>query len=388
GESDQIKVQDAYLWGESQRFVENIEFSDGTVLDKEAVNHEASVRYGTDEADKMDGYNGSCGYDINETLYGYGGNDTINANEGNDNIYGGEGNDTINGGSGDDHIFGESGDDTLNGDDGDDTYIFNLGDGTDIINEWFGDDRIVFGEGILIGNIFMEKVEDRLVIRYSEDDYVTVNGAYQREDGARQVEQMELKDRALYNINYSTVSLDLVESYIESIIEAEEGLSDEQISDEIPESEEVQITDDIDIPGSDAELQELSTDEVYEDDDHTNGIVSDTGSEDSYCDEEIIDMQEICWEECDDIVSEESDTDFITSEEIDTVIESIIEFEDEYASDENCSDACEYDDSDVDNMVNLAIQDMSESSEDNVCDSDDDNSSDSDSNSEQLWVEE
>lgn len=70
------------------------------------------------------------------------------------------------------------------------------------------------------------------------------------------------------------------------------------------------------------------------------------------------------------------------------MIESIIEFEDEYASDENCSDACEYDDSDVDNMVSLAIQDMSESSEDNVCDSDDDNSSDSDSNSEQLWVEE
>ena len=388
GESDSIVVAGMYAWTYGQGVVENIEFLDGTVLDKDAINHEASVRYGTDEADTMDGYDGTCGYDINETLYGYGGNDTINANDGNDTIYGGEGNDTINGGSGDDHIFGESGDDTLNGDDGDDTYIFNLGDGTDIINEWFGEDRIVFGEGILIGNIFMEKVEDRLVIRYSEDDSLTVNGAYQREDGARQVEQMELKDRALYNINYSTVSLDLVESYIESIIEAEEDISDEQISDKIPESEEVQITDDIDIPGSDAELQELSTDDVYEDEDHTNGIVSDTGSEDSYCDEEIIDMQEISWEECDDIVSEESDTDFITSEEIDTVIESIIEFEDEYASDENCSDACEYDDSDVDNMVSLAIQDMSESSEDNVCDSDDDNSSDSDSNSEQLWVEE
>ncbi|SCY14515.1 hypothetical protein SAMN02910370_01480 [Lachnospiraceae bacterium XPB1003] len=68
-----------------------------------------------------------------------------------------------------------------------------------------------------------------------------------------------------------------------------------------------------------------------------------------------------------------------------TVIESIIEFEDEYASDENCSDACEYDDSDVDNMVNLAIQDMSESSEDNVSDSEESFSSDSHSDSEQLW---
>ena len=57
-------------------------------------------------------------------------------------------------------------------------------------------------------------------------------------------------------------------------------------------------------------------------------------------------------------IIKKADTDLFTSEDIDTVIESIIESKEEY------------------------------SSEDNVCDSDDNNSSDSDSNSEQLLVEE
>ncbi|MEE5991080.1 MAG: calcium-binding protein, partial [Lachnospiraceae bacterium] len=101
GENDRILVYGAYLWNGSQRFVENIEFSDGVFLDKKAVNHEASIRHGSSGADEIVGYNGSCGYDIDETLYGYGGNDTINANEGNDTIYGGEGDDIIDGSYGD-----------------------------------------------------------------------------------------------------------------------------------------------------------------------------------------------------------------------------------------------------------------------------------------------
>ena len=381
GDNDRVLVYGAYLWDGSQRLLENIEFSDGTVLDKEAINHEASIRNGSDNNDSINGYNGNCGYDVNETLYGYGGDDIFYANEGNDTIYGGEGNDTLNGGDGDDHLLGEAGDDMLNGDKGDDAYFFNQGDGIDIINEWYGDDRIIFGSGILIGNIFMERDGDHLVIRYSDQDSVTVNGAYQYGDGAKRVEQMELKDNALYNINYSTVSLDLVESYLESVVETEDDFSDAQEEDEI--NDEI-----IDIPESDTESTECATDDTFNSSDDDNETESATELMEDTCDDEISDLQDSIIEEYADIDSEESDTDLFTSEDIDTVIESIIESGEEYSSEESGSDSYDYDDSEVDNMVSLAVQDMSESSEDNVCDSDDNNSSDSDSNSEQLWVEE
>ena len=75
------------------------------------------------------------------------------------------GNDTITGTNGDDILIGEGGKDILQGSYGDDTYIFNLGDGEDTIQEYYGTDRIVFGEGI--------KAEDIFVSREDKDLYLT-----------------------------------------------------------------------------------------------------------------------------------------------------------------------------------------------------------------------
>jgi Ca2+-binding RTX toxin-like protein len=50
----------------------------------------------------------------------------------------------LSGGQGNDYLYGEG---------GDDTYLFNVGNGIDYIGDYEGDTTIIFGEGIVPGDL-------------------------------------------------------------------------------------------------------------------------------------------------------------------------------------------------------------------------------------------
>ena len=108
--------------------VETIEFADGTNLN--IIEHIEGTEAPT----------------FGQTLVGTSNNDTITGTEGSDIITGGTGNDTLNGKS------------------GDDTYIYNLGDGLDTITENYGNDKILFGEGISFSDLALSKDSNDLLI--------------------------------------------------------------------------------------------------------------------------------------------------------------------------------------------------------------------------------
>ena len=85
--------------------IERIQFADGTVWDKAAIQDLASRPTDTDDylvgTQYSDGIDGGGG---NDTIYGLGGNDVLSGGEGSDYIYGNEGADTIDGGSEDDYL--------------------------------------------------------------------------------------------------------------------------------------------------------------------------------------------------------------------------------------------------------------------------------------------
>ena len=91
------------------------------------------------------------------------------------------------------------------GADGNDTYIFNKGDGSDTIRDYEmsstsgKSDRIIFGEGINPDDVRLERVENDLVIRYTEKDSVTVKDAYYYGDGRSFVENIEFADGTKYD---------------------------------------------------------------------------------------------------------------------------------------------------------------------------------------------
>ena len=219
-EKDSVTVKDAYHYGDGRSFVENIEFADGTKYDSRKINVLAHERYGTTGKDTLYGYGNESGYDTNEVIHGLGGDDVIYGYDGNDTIYGDEGNDTIYGGNGNDVLVGGTGNDWLSGDCGNDTYVFNKGDGNDTIKDYEmssasgKSDRIVFGEGINPDDVRLERVENDLVIRYTEKDSVTVKDAYYYTDGRCYVEKMEFKDNAIYNIDYNTKNIDFMASLV------------------------------------------------------------------------------------------------------------------------------------------------------------------------------
>ena len=334
-DTDSITVSNAYgdYWGRQGRyFVENIEFSDGTVLGKDEINREAAIRYGTDEGDTMVGYGASAGYSGNEELHGQGGDDTIRGNDGSDELYGEEGNDSVYGGNGDDILVGGAGNDYIEGNAGNDTYIFNLGDGHDSIYDFEDSDtagradKIVLGKGIKYEDVVINREGNNLKIIYSDNDTVTVNNAYGDywgRQGRFAVENIEFSGDSLYGINYNSVSLELIEKY--------EREADNHDSEEL-----------------------ASTDFTVED---SNGV-----------EETVI---------IDDTISEDVDFDGLAAQILDS--ELITECD----SDETNSFTG---DLNVDNIVNLVVQEMAESSSDNVSGNDIINFSTSDCDNSQLWV--
>ena len=156
----------------------------------------------------MNGYDSVLGYNQNETFYGGAGDDRINGGAGNDVIYGESGNDIIEAGSGNDKLYGGAGNDTLRGGTGDDIYYFELGDGEDIIldddSSLRNADRIVFGKGISPADVYAERVENDLIIKYSATDKITIKNAYAYKSyvgyGAYFIENIEFSDGTIWNI--------------------------------------------------------------------------------------------------------------------------------------------------------------------------------------------
>jgi VCBS repeat-containing protein len=84
-------------------------------------------------------------------------------------LMGNGGNDLLLGGAGNDSLSGGTGNDLLHGGAGNDTYRFNLGDGADTIIEMTGDtgiDAIVFGTGILAGDLDISRDGDNLMFAH------------------------------------------------------------------------------------------------------------------------------------------------------------------------------------------------------------------------------
>ena len=212
GKTDKVTIKNAYAYksyvGYGAYFIENIEFSDGTVWNIEEIGRQASIHIGTEVGDIMNGYESVLGYNQNETFYGGAGDDRINGGAGNDVIYGESGNDIIDAGSGNDKLYGGVGNDTLRGGTGDDIYYFELGDGEDIIldddSSLRNADRIVFGKGISPADVYAERVENDLIIKYGKTDKVTIKNAYAYKSyvgyGAYFIENIEFSDGTVWNI--------------------------------------------------------------------------------------------------------------------------------------------------------------------------------------------
>lgn len=180
-----IKILNAYSM--QRNYLENIEFADGTVWKMEDVREMLTVIHGSEESEKISGYDSAYGCTGNETIYAGAGDDTVYANggddvvygedgddrlhgnAGNDILYGGAGNDQLDGGIGDDILIGGAGDDYLSGGSGSDTYIYNRGDGNDHINNWVSNesgvnDRLLFGEGILAEEVSVKRSGNNLLL--------------------------------------------------------------------------------------------------------------------------------------------------------------------------------------------------------------------------------
>ena len=158
-----IRVQ-SYFQSDAlgQYRVDQIQFSDGAILDIEAV--KALVLIGTEKADILRAYttgstiSGEAGDDV---IHGNIGADQLYGGDGLDRLYGGDGNDELRGGIGDDILEGGVGDDILEGGQGSDLLQGGSGDDIYILNVDSGQDTIIDGNGsnlIKLNNILQEEV--------------------------------------------------------------------------------------------------------------------------------------------------------------------------------------------------------------------------------------
>lgn len=115
-------------------------------------------------------------------------------------------------------INGGTGNDILRGGTGKDTYVINLGDGQDLIDNYdhagWKDDRIMLGEGIRAEDIKLYRNGDNLILKNkTNNDKITISQAYAGNSGDYCVGKIEFANIALYEIDYTNVSVELIESY-------------------------------------------------------------------------------------------------------------------------------------------------------------------------------
>ena len=239
-----------YFYSDNYK-VEQIEFTDGTVWDKEYIIN--SVIAATEDNDYLQGYEtndtlsglggndkiyGKLGDDTidggkgNDTLYGEDGDDTVEGGEGNDTVYGGKGKDSLLGGEDDDELYGENeedvlkgeagddklyggagadtmdggaGNDTMDGGAGDDTYIFGKGYGTDTIGDndstEGNTDKITLLEGVHPADVMLKRKDSNLEIsiKNTEDKLIVSNYFY---SDNYKVEQIEFTDGTVWDIDF------------------------------------------------------------------------------------------------------------------------------------------------------------------------------------------
>ncbi|MDH0886788.1 type I secretion C-terminal target domain-containing protein [Acinetobacter sp. GD03873] len=254
GESS-ITVQNYfYLDALGHYRIDQIQFSDNTTLDVEAV--KALVLLGTAEADILRAYttgssiSGEAGDDV---IYGNTGSDQLYGGDGVDKLYGGTGNDHLDGGSGDDQLYGDighdtliggSGDDQLNGGEGDDlldggtgqdiltggagndTYVFAPNFGHDIISNYDStvgrQDIIQFTDGLIQGDLTFRRNNDDLVIRTREgENSITVQHYFNFDAfGNYRIDQIKFSDNTILNVEavkalvlLGTDNADLLQAY-------------------------------------------------------------------------------------------------------------------------------------------------------------------------------
>ena len=122
-----------------------------------------------------------------------------------DFLIGSNNNDILYGNSGADTLIGGKGDDILYGGRDNDTYIFNLGDGNDIIEDYVLNtsnskaDKVIFGEGISADDIKVERSGNDMIVRYSENDSITLINQYS--NAYYWVENFEFADGTKRTIN-------------------------------------------------------------------------------------------------------------------------------------------------------------------------------------------
>jgi len=184
-----------YYYRDSFR-IERIQFADGTVWEQADILSQDIFIYGTENNDVLSNSSGErdmvYGYEGDDTLYGADGNDQLNGGTGNDTLIGGNDEDVLYGDAGDDVLYGEAGEDFLDGGigndymdggSGNDTYIFNLGNGQDTISDFDytleNVDTVIFGQGILPGNIILSRQGDALELTLEgTNDKLTINGYF------------------------------------------------------------------------------------------------------------------------------------------------------------------------------------------------------------------
>jgi len=158
------------------------EFNGGTYDDLSVVQDP-----GDDFIDGGAGNDVIQGEEGNDVLLGGTGNDRVWGDagyyqlaedlHGNDYLDGGEGNDQLEGHGGDDVLIGGAGSDILKGGVGNDTYRLHIGDGADFIEDDKGNNRLVFGAGVVAGQISVSASSDgSLTIRYGDDESVFIVG--------------------------------------------------------------------------------------------------------------------------------------------------------------------------------------------------------------------
>ena len=112
-------------------------------------------------------------------IQGLDGDDDLDGYDQADILDGGAGYDYLYAYDGDDILIGGLDDDELYGGDGNDSYLFSQGDGNDKILESNGNDTITFGAGILDIEIEVAQGINDLVIKYGDNDTITIEDWFQ-----------------------------------------------------------------------------------------------------------------------------------------------------------------------------------------------------------------